>query len=34
MAYVCDYVVMNDNFEAAVEDGSHIISTVRRCIRN
>lgn len=30
MAYVYDYVVMNDNLEAAVEDVVHSISTVRR----
>ena len=30
MAYVYDYVVMNDDLDAAVEDVVHIISTVRR----
>lgn len=30
MAYIYDYVVMNDNLEDAVEDVVHIISTVRR----
>ncbi len=29
MSYVYDYVVMNDDLEAAVEDVVHIISTVR-----
>jgi len=30
MAYIYDYVVMNDNLEDAVDDVVHIISTVRR----
>lgn len=30
MAYIYDYVVMNDNLEDAVEDVVHIISTIRR----
>lgn len=30
MAYAYDYVVMNDDLDAAVEDVVHIISTVRR----
>lgn len=30
MAYVYDYVVMNDDLDAAVEDVVHIISTIRR----
>ena len=30
MAYLYDYVVMNDDLDAAVEDVVHIISTVRR----
>jgi len=30
MAYAYDYIVMNDDLDAAVEDVVHIISTVRR----
>ena len=30
MAYTYDYVVMNDDLEAAVDDVVHIICTVRR----
>lgn len=30
MAYVYDYIVMNDDLDAAMEDVVHIISTVRR----
>lgn len=30
MAYVYDYVVMNDDLDAAVEDVVHSISAVRR----